>query len=416
MLGVHSIKNAKKDSAQIRRVELFIKHPCYDEQEKVNDLMLIKMDKQVRNSKSVKVLSLPKSVDYPAAGSTCTVAGWGMTKNKANGGSDVLMSVNVTVIDRVKCNSEQYYNFNPTITKGHICAGSSGKNVADSCQGDSGGPLLCKGNIVGVTSFGRGAKIINGKEVAPHSMPYMALLQTQNVLAYCGGTLISPEWVLTAAHCYKENNKIKQVTLGVHNIQKEATEKNLRQIRKVEKFIKYPNYNAQKKINDFMLIKLAQSVINSKTVQVMHLYKSIDPPAGSTCVIAGWGKMHYGDKTFSNVLLSVNVTVIDRTKCNSESYYNNRPTITREHICAGSADENAADSCQGDSGGPLLCQGNLVGITSFGKGCGLPDKPGVVSFSVRRRRRRRREGREGDRCEFRCEKTGLYVTQTHPDR
>ncbi|XP_072289197.1 granzyme K-like [Eucyclogobius newberryi] len=116
--------------------------------------MLIKLDKAVKMSKTVKVLPLSKAVVDPAAGSTCLVAGWGATKNKAKKGSDVLMSVNVTVVDRVKCNSEQYYNLSPIITRGQICAGSDGTNVADSCQGDSGGPLLCKGNLVGVTSFG----------------------------------------------------------------------------------------------------------------------------------------------------------------------------------------------------------------------------------------------------------------------
>ncbi|KAJ0067674.1 hypothetical protein NL108_009796, partial [Boleophthalmus pectinirostris] len=134
MLGVHNLKNEENDSRQIREVKDFIIHPCYDSQEKVNDLMLIKLAKSVKETKTVSVLPLRKSVEDPPTGSTCLVAGWGYTKNKAKKGSDVLMSVNVTVIDRVKCNSKQYYNFKPTITRGHICAGSDGTNVADSCN------------------------------------------------------------------------------------------------------------------------------------------------------------------------------------------------------------------------------------------------------------------------------------------
>lgn len=85
-------------------------------------------------TKTVKCLELGNAVKEPAAGSSCLVAGWGTTKNVAKQMSDVLMSVNVTVIDRVKCNSPEYYGLNPVITSSMICAGSDGQNTADTCQ------------------------------------------------------------------------------------------------------------------------------------------------------------------------------------------------------------------------------------------------------------------------------------------
>lgn len=135
---------------------------------------------------AVRSLKLGKAVPEPTAGSRCLVAGWGRTDFKSNKMSDVLMSVNVTVVDRVKCNSPAYYNLKPVITTSMICAGTDGKNSADTCQvrqpgssflppcqrmwlpvndlhvlvlsgtiqGDSGGPLLCNGVLTGVTSFG----------------------------------------------------------------------------------------------------------------------------------------------------------------------------------------------------------------------------------------------------------------------
>ncbi|KAM4615785.1 granzyme A-like [Polymixia lowei] len=154
LLGVHSSKKDDKASWQIRKVKKSVPHPCYDDTENVNDLMLLKVDK-VKQAKTVKYLPVPDKLKEPSAGDSCLVAGWGWTKNNAKQMSDVLMSANVTVIDRVKCNSPDYYNFNPVITHSMICAGSEDKKRTDTCSGDSGGPLQCNGVLVGLTSFGR---------------------------------------------------------------------------------------------------------------------------------------------------------------------------------------------------------------------------------------------------------------------
>lgn len=76
---------------------------------------------------------MPTAVKEPATDSVCMVAGWGKTNNVGKM-SDVLMSVNVTVIKREKCNSPDYYNLKPYISKNMLCAGSDGQNNADTCQ------------------------------------------------------------------------------------------------------------------------------------------------------------------------------------------------------------------------------------------------------------------------------------------
>ncbi|XP_053276139.1 granzyme A [Pleuronectes platessa] len=240
-----------------------------------------------------------------------------------------------------------------------------------SCLGAFTGLFSCM--VLLIVHSSDGSEIINGKEVKPHSLPYMALLESTE--PDCGGILIDKSWVLTAAHC----KNIKTVWLGVHSIK--ANEDNSRQVRKVKKRVPHPCYDNVTKVNDIMLLKLGKSVKETKTVKYLKFVDAIkEPAAGTSCMVAGWGQTNENAKEMFDVLMSVNVTVVDRVKCNSAEYYNCTPVITSSMICAGSYRKNEGDSCGGDSGGPLVCSGGLVGVTSFGRGCGRIHKPGVYSF------------------------------------
>uniref|UniRef100_A0A8C5F1S1 Kallikrein-14-like n=1 Tax=Gopherus evgoodei TaxID=1825980 RepID=A0A8C5F1S1_9SAUR len=114
------------------------------------------------------------------------------------------------------------------------------------------------------------------------TLPWQAAI-FDSVRLYCGGVLISKDWVLTAAHCQLPG--ITNVRLGEYNLrQLDETE----QLRMAAKLIPHPNYNSANKDNDIMLIKLITPVQTNNNVHPIALANSAAPP-GSVCQVSGWG-------------------------------------------------------------------------------------------------------------------------------
>ncbi|XP_078533424.1 granzyme A-like [Lissotriton helveticus] len=218
-------------------------------------------------------------------------------------------------------------------------------------------------------------EIIGGKEVVPHSRPYMALIRDKGFLI-CGGTLIKDKWVLTAAHC-NITQKPSRVVLGVHfQFKKEAKQQKFR----IKQSIPHPHFIWPTRSNDIMLLQLNKKVKRKKAVSPYPPpSKGDDVKEGTVCEAAGWGLRNNVDQNPSKVLMAVNVTVVSRATCNDRKHYNSKPKITTNMLCAG--DKNGGkDTCAGDSGGPLICNRELRGITSFGpQRCGLW-KPAVYTL------------------------------------
>lgn len=221
------------------------------------------------------------------------------------------------------------------------------------------------------------SRIVGGVEATPGEMPFIVSLQTDG-RHFCGGSLIGPDVVLTAAHCVLAVNDF-EVAIGLHS---------LRDVQKVERFdvknyLLHPNYGVlSKNDSDFAIVKLAG---RSKFKPILLNNVEISIPDQSSnefairSVTAGWGVLSEEGGGLSLYLQKVEVPLVDSITCNKA--YNGK--ITDQMLCAGFK-EGKKDSCQGDSGGPLFVtdsDGNkiLVGVVSWGQGCARPEKYGVYS-------------------------------------
>ncbi|XP_052029506.1 anionic trypsin-2-like isoform X8 [Apodemus sylvaticus] len=122
-----------------------------------------------------------------------------------------------------------------------------------------------------------------------------------------------------------------------------------------------------------MLIKLASPVTLNARVATVSLPSSC-APAGTQCLISGWGNTLSFGVNNPDLLQCLNAPVLPQADC--EASYPGQ--ITSNMICVGFL-EGGKDSCQGDSGGPVVCNGQLQGIVSWGYGCALKDNPGVYT-------------------------------------
>jgi len=209
--------------------------------------------------------------------------------------------------------------------------------------------------------------IVGGQDAQIADHPFVVALTTPDGQQFCGGSLVAPNKVVTAAHCTSDQQPADvNVVSGRTNIS--GTDG---KVSKVTGIWVHPQYTDATKGSDVSVLTL-DAPVQSPTIP---LAAAGDPSyaAGTDATILGWGTTSEGGST-SDHLKMATVPVNADNDCKA-AYGEYNPEAM---MCAG-LPEGGVDACQGDSGGPIVADGKLIGVTSWGEGCARPGKPGIYS-------------------------------------
>ncbi|OTF71496.1 Group 3 mite allergen-like protein (serine protease) [Euroglyphus maynei] len=265
-------------------------------------------------------------------------------------------------------------------------------------------------------------KIIGGTEAMLGEFPWMVMFWDEKRHVFCGGALLNERWVVTAAHCFTDiiDESTVFVKLGKYDqTETEPTEV----VTKIQHTIKHPHFSNETFDNDIALVKLTTHIQFNDNIRPICLATSTDEVREMNSfffaqehhhqhhhqqhhnnnpdsidlinsdddeniddnnhimkfgIVAGWGRLKENGP-LPRYLHKIRLPIVDRQKCRQSTTFK----VTDNMFCAGYGKEIVGDACKGDSGGPLVVEFHsrwtLLGIVSWGEGCGRPEKYGYYT-------------------------------------
>lgn len=227
-------------------------------------------------------------------------------------------------------------------------------------------------------------KIVGGKQAPPGKYKWQVSLGVAWIADpyrahFCGGSVYSDRWIITAAHCTEKLTPSKiVVTAGTNRLFPGAIRRNVKRI------ISHKGFNGATYNNDIALLELFDPLPLGTQISAVPLLTPVSDAAlltpGAQLVVTGWGATIEGGLPVRDLRYLDNVPYVDRKFCNTPLVYDGK--ITENMICAGVL-SGGTDSCQGDSGGPLTAETEtapkLVGVVSWGEGCARTNKVGIYT-------------------------------------
>jgi len=228
-------------------------------------------------------------------------------------------------------------------------------------------------------NFGGTGRLVGGSEAEPNSAPWMISLQWGTIRPshFCGGALIQPNWVLTAAHCSSsyQNFGISTVVSGLHNLNTFLGPEQIRQVN-LNQIWAHEDWTGFVGPNDISLILVTQPFVTDFSVRPIALPDANEVHTGNVRLY-GWGSTSTGFlPVFPTSLQTVEKPLVPIATC---SPLFDGIVVDENNVCTGPL-TGGASACSGDSGSPLTQADELVGIFSHTHvPCGQANRPSVYA-------------------------------------
>ncbi|XP_055595540.1 trypsin-4-like [Uranotaenia lowii] len=221
-------------------------------------------------------------------------------------------------------------------------------------------------------------RIVGGFEIDIKRVPYVVSIQDSFAFHVCGGSILKTvsytNLVLTAGHCFEVSIEEIVDTWTVRAGSSYTREGGL--VFKVKEVHVHPNYDSSTTDYDVAVMRVEGEMRGPHIRPIRITRSQMSYREGVVGLVSGFGKTKEHNTLISDHLRAVQVPIVEWHVC-EKAYY--PEFFSYRMFCAGDLEHGGKDSCSGDSGGPFVVNNELIGVVSWGRGCGRVGLPGIYT-------------------------------------